>query len=68
MKNPKFEIHEAVNNEFYFVLRAANGEIITTSETYTTKQNCIKGVNAVIEVVLDMSVDDDLRIADLTKF
>lgn len=68
MKNPKFEIHEAHNKEYYFILRAENGEIITTSETYTTKQNCLKGVNAVINAVLDMSVDDDMRIADLTQF
>lgn len=66
MKNPKFEIHEAVNKEFYFLVRAANGEIIATSETYTTKQNCIKGINAVIEVVLSMK--DDVQIADLTQF
>lgn len=66
MQNPKFEVHEAVNKEFYFLVRAANGEIIAASETYTTKQNCIKGINAVVEVVLSMK--DDVQIDDLTQF
>lgn len=30
--------------QFRFVLKAANNEIIATSETYTRKYNCIKTV------------------------
>jgi len=35
----KFEIKRAKDGQFYFNLKAHNGEIILTSETYTTKAN-----------------------------
>lgn len=43
----KFEIFLAKNNEFYFRLKAGNGEIILGSEGYTTKANCHKGIASV---------------------
>jgi hypothetical protein len=39
-RKKKFEILRAKNKEFYFVLKAGNGEIIATSETYKSKQGC----------------------------
>lgn len=32
---------------FHFVLKAANGEVIATSQVYTTKENCKKGIESV---------------------
>jgi uncharacterized protein YegP (UPF0339 family) len=43
----KFEITKRKNGEFQFNLKAANGQIILTSEGYTTKPNCIKGIESV---------------------
>ena len=38
---PKYQIKKSINNQFYWVLWAVNGKIIlTSSEQYTTKQNC----------------------------
>lgn len=38
---PKFQIKKSLNNQFYWVLYASNVEpILTSSEQYTTKQNC----------------------------
>jgi uncharacterized protein YegP (UPF0339 family) len=54
MNNAKFEVHKAHDGEYYFLLRANNGEIVAVSETYTTKQNCLKGINAVVEIVRSM--------------
>ncbi len=45
----KFEIKKRANKEFQFNLRANNGEIILSSETYTTKANCKKGIASVIK-------------------
>ncbi|MDB2550724.1 DUF1508 domain-containing protein [Rickettsiales bacterium] len=45
----KFEIYKDKAEEFRFRLKAYNGEIIATSEGYTTKQNAKKGVEAVIK-------------------
>lgn len=49
MSFPKFELRRSANNQFYFVLRSkGNGEVILkASETYTTKQACISGIEAV---------------------
>jgi hypothetical protein len=43
----KFEIKRA-KDEFYFNLKARNGEIILVSETYTTKANAQNGVTSVM--------------------
>ena len=43
----KFEISVRKNGEFQFNLKASNGEIILTSEGYTTKAACLNGVESV---------------------
>lgn len=43
----KFEITKRKNGEFQFNLKAGNGEIILTSEGYTTKVNCKSGIESV---------------------
>ncbi len=42
------EIKRAKDGQFYFNLKARNGEIILTSEMYTTKANTQKGVASVM--------------------
>ena len=44
----KFEIKRAKDGQFYFNLKARNGEIILTSETYTTKASAQNGVTSVM--------------------
>ncbi len=43
----KFEITTRKNGEFQFNLKASNGEVILTSEGYTTKAACINGAESV---------------------
>jgi len=43
----KFEITKRKNGEFQFNLKAGNGQIILTSEGYTTKANCQNGIESV---------------------
>jgi uncharacterized protein YegP (UPF0339 family) len=46
--NSKFEISQsAANSNFYFNLKATNGETILVSEGYTTKANCKNGISSV---------------------
>ncbi|WP_017733781.1 YegP family protein [Nafulsella turpanensis] len=48
MNNPKFQVFKSTaNNEFYYRLRAANGEPILSGEGYTSKQSCFQGIEAV---------------------
>ena len=47
MENPKFQIFKGKDDQFYFRLKAKNGEIVCSSEGYTTLHNCKKGIDAV---------------------
>ncbi|HRH65023.1 MAG TPA: YegP family protein [Bacteroidia bacterium] len=51
-----FEIIKRTNGEFQFNLKSGNGQIILTSEGYTTKAKCENG----IESVRISSQDDSL--------
>ncbi|TGL33419.1 YegP family protein [Leptospira perdikensis] len=43
----KFEIYKDKAGEFRFRLKAANGEIIASSEGYASKQSCENGIASV---------------------
>jgi uncharacterized protein len=43
----KFEIKQGKRGQFYFNLKAANGEVILTSETYKAKEGTEKGIESV---------------------
>jgi uncharacterized protein YegP (UPF0339 family) len=42
-----FEIHKSSDDKFVFNLKADNNEIILTSQTYTTKQHALDGIESV---------------------
>jgi uncharacterized protein len=43
----KFEIKKGSSGQYHFVLKAANGETIATSESYTTKAAAKNGIDSV---------------------
>lgn len=43
----KFVITKRKNGEFQFNLKAGNGQVILASEGYSTKANCINGIESV---------------------
>lgn len=43
----KFEISSNKNGEYKFNLKASNGQVILSSEGYTTKAACNKGIESV---------------------
>lgn len=45
----KFVIKTAKNGQFYFNLKADNGQVILSSEQYTTKSACNNGISSVKE-------------------
>ncbi|MGV3762347.1 YegP family protein [Parapedobacter sp.] len=51
----KFVVLTRKNGEFQFNLKAGNGEVILSSEGYTTKASCLNG----IESVKKNSADDN---------
>ncbi len=47
MRRGKFELKQNVHSEWYFVLKAGNGEVIATSETYSSKSAAKKGIRSI---------------------
>ena len=47
LTHPKFEVYQDKAGEYRFRLKAKNGEIIATSEGYTSKANCENGIDSV---------------------
>ena len=47
VSHPKFELYQDKAGQFRFRLKARNGEIIATSEAYTTKAACENGIDSV---------------------
>ena len=45
----KFALKIAKNGQFYFNLKAGNGQTILSSEQYTTKAACLNGIASVKE-------------------
>lgn len=56
-KNPKFEVYTDKAGEFRFRLKATNGQVIATSEGYTTKAGCLNGVESVKKNAPDADVE-----------
>ena len=48
MNNPKFQVFKSgSNNEYYYRLRASNGEIVLNGEGYKSMQSCLDGIASV---------------------
>ncbi|HEX3554954.1 MAG TPA: YegP family protein [Thermoanaerobaculia bacterium] len=43
----KFEVKKASNGQFYFHLKAANGQVILASEQYKEKRSALGGIESV---------------------
>ena len=46
-KHPKFEVYLDKAGEYRFRLKAKNGEIIATGESYKAKAGCLNGIDSV---------------------
>lgn len=43
----KFEVKKGAGNKYYFSLKANNGQTILSSEGYSSKDSCLKGIESV---------------------
>lgn len=55
----KFVIKKTSNGQYRFNLKAGNGEIIATSETYTSKAGAKAGIESVKENAPGAAVEDE---------
>ena len=58
-KCPKFEVYKDKAGEFRFRLKAGNGQIIAVGEGYTTRANCINGIESVKKNAPDAEVVEE---------
>ena len=54
----KFEVSMTKSGGMKFNLKANNGQVIATSQTYKSKATCLKGVNSVIANAPDAAIED----------
>ena len=47
LTHPKFEVYTDKAGEFRFRLKARNGEIIATGESYKAKPSCLNGIESI---------------------
>jgi uncharacterized protein YegP (UPF0339 family) len=63
LSNPKYEVFKDIASKFRFNLKAPNGEIIAASEAYQTKQNVLRGIEAVQNScnaeIQDLTIDQE---------
>ena len=48
-RGAEYEVRTAKDGSFFYVLVAANGEIVETSETYTRREDAERGIDAAKE-------------------
>ncbi len=58
VKHPKFEMYQDKACEYRFRLKARNGEVIATSEGYTTKASCENGIESVKKNAPDAEIEE----------
>ncbi|TDU89214.1 hypothetical protein EV138_2774 [Kribbella voronezhensis] len=54
----KFELYEDKSGGFRFRLKAGNGEVIATSESYKTKAGAMNGIESIKTNAPGANVDD----------
>ena len=55
----KFVVKKTSGGQFRFNLKAGNGEVIATSESYTTKAAALKGIESVKANAAGAAVEDE---------
>ena len=61
--HPKFQVFKGIDNQFYFRLKAQNGEIILASEAYTAKQSAFDTIDRseLLQVLTEILDEDEVR-------
>lgn len=54
----RFVLKKTANYQYHWVFKAANGEVVAQSETYTSKQSALHGIQVVKQGAADASVVD----------
>jgi uncharacterized protein YegP (UPF0339 family) len=58
VRKGKFVIKRGRGGKTHFVLLASNGRVVATTETYESKESCLKGIAAVKRLAADATVTE----------
>ena len=58
--NPQFELYKDKAGEFRFRLKAGNGEVILTGESYVSKDGCKNGIASIRKNAVDSVIVEEL--------
>lgn len=61
--HPKFEIKKAKNGDYYFTLSAKNGQVIASSEMYSSKSAAQNGIASIKENAPKADIEDNSEAA-----
>lgn len=64
----KFQIKKASNGQYYWVLKAPNGEVIATSEMYWSKAGAENGIRSVKLYAPTATVEDTTSASSLNRW
>ena len=59
-RSGKFVVKGGRGGKTRFVLLASNGRVVATSETYESKESCLKGIAAVKRLAADAAVIEEV--------
>jgi uncharacterized protein YegP (UPF0339 family) len=59
-RSGKFVVKRGRGGRTRFVLLASNGRVVATSETYESKESCLKGIAAVKRLAADAAVVEEV--------
>lgn len=54
----KFEVYKDKKGDFRFRLKASNGQIIATGQSYKTKNSCLNGIESIKKNVVDAEIEE----------
>ena len=57
----KFELNELDDGTFTFDLKAANGEVLVTSQVYAARRDALEGITATKAAAADAELPPDLE-------
>ena len=55
----KFVIKKSSDNQFFFVIKASNGQTLCTSETYTAKQSAKNAIDTIQSDAKTATTEDE---------
>ena len=54
----KFELYQDAGGQFRFRLKSGNGQVIASSQAYSTKKACLSGIESVRRNASGAALDD----------